>query len=424
MQNISAGNLQRIQPRVQSKRRRLQKTCAHLHEAAQSGILIPRLNSRIHDKVRNCDMAVNCGIVGLPNVGKSTIFSALTSAPAEAANYPFCTIDPNVGIVDLPDARLDFLAKHFETKRRVPAAVEFVDIAGLVKGASKGEGLGNQFLSHIRETGMIAHVVRCFEDPDIVHVNNRIDPAGDIETINMELAFADLDTINRRAEKAQRALRVMAKDEQKKAAAVLAVIEKIRPLLENGKSARSAALTLEEQDAIYDCHLITMKPQLYVCNTDEDGCKIGSPYIDAVRRVAAEEGAEVVVICGKFEAELAGIESAEERQAFLSELGLTESGLAVLSRAAYRLLGLRTFFTAGADECRAWTIHAGDTAPKAAGVIHSDFERGFIKAEVYSFDDLVSFGSEARIREAGKYRMEGKDYVVQDGDVIFFKFNV
>lgn len=369
-------------------------------------------------------MAVNCGIVGLPNVGKSTIFSALTSAPAEAANYPFCTINPNVGIVDLPDSRLDFLAKHFETKRRVPAAVEFVDIAGLVKGASKGEGLGNQFLSHIREVGMIAHVVRCFENPDIVHVNNRIDPADDIETINMELAFADLDTVNKRIEKAQRASRVMGKDEQKKAAAVLAVLDKIKPLLENGKSARSAGLSDEEKEAIYDCHLITMKPQLYVCNTDEDGIKNGSAHIETVKKIAGEEGADVVVICGKFETELADIESEEEKLEFLGEIGLKESGLASLARAAYHLLGLRTFFTAGADECRAWTIHAGDTAPKAAGTIHSDFERGFIKAEVYSFDDLVACGTEAKIREAGKYRMEGKEYIVQDGDVMFFKFNV
>ena len=369
-------------------------------------------------------MAINCGIVGLPNVGKSTIFSALTSAPAEAANYPFCTINPNIGIVDLPDSRLDFLAEKFQTKRKVPATVEFVDIAGLVKGASKGEGLGNQFLANIREVGVIAHVVRCFENADIIHVNNKIDPADDIETINIELAFADLDTVNKRIEKAQRASRVMGKDEQKKAAVVLGALNKVKPLLENGKAARIAELSEEEKEALYDCHLITMKPMMYVCNVDEEGVRNGNAYVDVVKKIAAESDSDVVVICGKFEAELAEMSSAEERLEFLGELGLKESGLATLSRAAYQLMGLRTFLTAGQDECRAWTIHAGDTAPKAAGVIHTDFEKGFIKAETYSFDDLVKYGSEVEIKAAGKYRIEGKEYIVQDGDVIFFKFNV
>lgn len=368
-------------------------------------------------------MSINCGIVGLPNVGKSTIFSALTAAPAEAANYPFCTINPNIGIVDLPDARLDYLAEKFVSKKKIPATVEFVDIAGLVKGASKGEGLGNQFLANIREVGVIAHVVRCFENADIVHVNNKIDPADDIETINMELAFADLDTVNRRIEKATKAARV-SKEEAKKAEVVMAAINKIKPLLENGQPARGAELTDDEVAALYDCHLITMKPMMYVCNVDEDGVKNGNKYIDTVKEIAEKQGCDVVVICGKFEAELADMESNEERLEFLSELGLTESGLSVLARAAYHLMGLRTFLTAGPDESRAWTIHAGDTAPKAAGVIHTDFEKGFIKAEVYSFDDLVKYGSEAEIKAAGKYRIEGKEYIMQDGDVVFFRFNV
>jgi GTP-binding protein YchF len=369
-------------------------------------------------------MAINCGIVGLPNVGKSTIFSALTSAPAEAANYPFCTINPNIGIVDVPDARLAYLTSSFKPKKTIPAAVEFVDIAGLVKGASKGEGLGNQFLSHIREVGVIAHVVRCFENPDIIHVNNKVDPASDIETINIELALADLDTVDKRADRATRAARVQGKEAQKESEIVLGAIAKIKPLLEDGKAARNAVLTDDERAAMYDCHLITMKPQMYVCNVDEAGMKNGNAYIETVKKIAAAEGADTVVICGKFEAELADLESNEERVAFLEEIGLKESGLTTLARAAFHLLGLRTFFTAGEDECRAWTIHAGDTAPKAAGVIHTDFEKGFIKAEVYSYDDFVKYGTEQKIREAGRLRQEGRDYVVADGDVIFFKFNV
>ncbi len=368
-------------------------------------------------------MAINCGIVGLPNVGKSTIFSALTSAPAEAANYPFCTINPNVGIVSLPDARLKKLAEHFNPKKVIPATVEFVDIAGLVKGASKGEGLGNQFLSHIREVGVIAHVVRCFDNDDIVHVSGKIDPASDIETINIELALADLASLDKRAERAEKASR-MGKEAQKEAAVVMRAIEKIRPLLQEGKGARLADLTDDEKAAIYDTHLITMKPQMYVCNVDETGAQDNNPYIAAVKKIAESEGVDTVVICGKFEAELADLESEEERLSFLAEVGLEESGLSQLARAAYHLIGLRTFFTAGEDECRAWTIHAGDTAPKAAGVIHTDFEKGFIKAEVYSFDDFVKYGSEQKIKEAGRYRQEGKAYVVNDGDVMFFKFNV
>lgn len=369
-------------------------------------------------------MALNCGIVGLPNVGKSTIFSALTSAPAEAANYPFCTINPNVGMVNVPDSRLDTLCGIFNPKSRVPAVTEFVDIAGLVKGASQGEGLGNQFLSHIREVGVIAHVVRCFENSDIVHVANKVDPLDDIETINIELALADMGTLEKKKERSLRALKVQAKDAQKEAQLALAAIEKLAVALQDGKPARSVELGDEEKAAIADAQLITMKPQLYVCNVDEEGMKNGNALIDAVRDRAKAEGSEAVVICGKFEAELADLETEEDRIAFLGELGLEESGLSSLIHAAYRLLGLATFFTAGADECRAWTIHAGDTAPKAAGVIHTDFEKGFIKAEAYHFDDLVKYGSEAKIKEAGKYRIEGRDYIVKDGDVLFFKFNL
>jgi GTP-binding protein YchF len=374
-------------------------------------------------------MALNCGIVGLPNVGKSTIFSALSSAPAEAANYPFCTINPNVGIADVPDERLLTLAGIFKPRKTIPAAVEFVDIAGLVKGASKGEGLGNQFLSHIREVGVIAQVVRCFDDPDIVHVHNRVDPGSDMEVINIELALADLDTLEKRRERLRHTLRVQAKAEQKSAETALAVLDKLAPALEQGLPARSVPLSGDERAAVSDCFFITLKPQLYVCNVDEDGIRAfaggrNGPLIEAVTRRAASEGSEAVVISGKFEAELADIRDPEERKAFLEELGLKESGLTALVHAAYRLLGLRTFFTAGADECRAWTIRAGDSAPRAAGVIHTDFEKGFIKAEVYSYPDILQYGSEAKIKEAGKYRVEGREYVVQDGDVMFFKFNV
>ena len=376
-------------------------------------------------------MKLTCGIVGLPNVGKSTIFSALTKAPAEAANYPFCTIDPNIGIVDLPDERLDFMASVFQPKKKIPATVDFVDIAGLIKGASSGEGLGNKFLANIRETAVIAHVVRCFDNPDIQHVRDDakteapVDPESDILTIDFELAQADLDTIAKRAEKITKQIRALGKDEEKRLAPYFSAVEKIKPLLTDGKCARMADLTDEEKNAVYDLHLLTIKPQVFICNIDEDAIPAGTnKYVETVQKIAKEQKSEAIVICGKFEADLAEIDDENDRKEFMESAGLKESGLSVLAKHVYHLMGLRTFFTGGSDECHAWTIHEGDKAPQAAGVIHTDFEKGFIKAEAYTVNDLKQYGSEAKIKEAGKYRQEGKDYVVQDGDVLFFKFNV
>lgn len=368
-------------------------------------------------------MGLNCGIVGLPNVGKSTIFSAVTSAPAESANYPFCTIDPNVGIVPVPDERLDKIVKLIPPERVIPATVEFVDIAGLVKGASKGEGLGNRFLASIREVGVIAHVVRCFENPDIIHVENRIDPASDIETINIELALADFDTVDKRYQKQSKMGRVN-KELQKENEKLLPLYEKLMKCLEEGIPARTLNLDEDEMKLCYDLHLMTLKPVIYVCNVDEDSISEDNEYVKIVRGIAEKENAQVVVICGKIESEIAALESEEDKKEFLEAVGLTESGLNPLIRAAYKTLGLRTFFTAGKDEDRAWTFHEGDKAPQCAGVIHSDFEKGFIKAEVYNCEDLFEYGSEQKVKEAGKLRLEGREYVVKDGDIMFFKFNV
>lgn len=368
-------------------------------------------------------MALNCGIVGLPNVGKSTIFSAVTSAPAEAANYPFCTIDPNIGMVAVPDKRLDKIVSLIPSAKVIPATVEFVDIAGLVAGASKGEGLGNRFLASIREVGLLAHVVRCFDNSDIVHVNNKIDPAGDIETINIELALADLETVEKRYQKQSKAGRVN-KEMQKENEFVLPILERLMKALGDGESARSVVTDEDEIKAIADLHLITMKKVIYVCNVDEDAILEDNDYVKTVKKIAESEGTEAVVICGKIEAEIAALDSEEEKAEFLEAVGLEESGLNQLVRSAYATLGLRTFFTAGADEDRAWTFHEGDKAPRCAGVIHTDFEKGFIRAEVYNCEDLFAYGSEVKVKEAGRLRIEGKEYVVQDGDIMHFRFNV
>ncbi len=369
-------------------------------------------------------MSLNCGIVGLPNVGKSTIFSALTAAPAEAANYPFCTIDPNIGIVTVPDSRLDRIARIIPAEKVIPAVVEFVDIAGLVKGASKGEGLGNKFLANIREVGMIVHVVRCFENPDIVHVENRINPADDIEVINIELALADMATVENRLSKNERFTRSGDKAVREKALKMKPLLERLRDHLGEGKLARNMGLSDDEVLLLDDLHLITLKKQIYVCNVDEDGLDGSSDFVKQVQSIAEKEGTEVVVLCGKLEADIAALDDPEERAVFLEEAGLEESGLSRLIRKTYKTLGLRTFFTVGGKENKAWTFHEGMKAPQAAGVIHTDFEKGFIKAEVYHCEDLFEAGSESAIKSAGKLRIEGKEYIVKDGDCIFFKFNV
>lgn len=363
-------------------------------------------------------MSLKCGIVGLPNVGKSTLFNALTKSGIAAENYPFCTIEPNVGIVEVPDARMAALSEIVRPQKTQPAIVEFVDIAGLVAGASKGEGLGNQFLANIRETDGIVHVVRCFEDGNVVHVANRVDPVSDIETINTELGLADLATV----EKAQARHGKTAKSGDKEAAKLVALLNRVQEHLDKGLPVRSMELDEEEANLIKPLCLLTAKPAMYVANVSESGFS-GNPLLDAVNRYASNERAPVVAVCAAIEAEIADLDEAD-KAAFLEDMGLSEPGLDRVIRAGYSLLGLQTYFTAGVKEVRAWTIHKGDTAPKAAGVIHTDFEHGFIRAEVIAYDDFINFRGEQGAKEAGKMRLEGKDYVVQDGDVMHFRFNV
>ncbi len=366
-------------------------------------------------------MALTAGIVGLPNVGKSTLFNAITKAGALAANYPFATIDPNVGIVEVPDARLDKLTELVQPKKTVPTAFEFTDIAGIVKGASKGEGLGNKFLAHIREVDAITQVVRCFVDENITHVEGKVDPISDIEVINLELILADLESVDKRYSKVEK----LARQKDKEAMIEAPILEKIKEAFANELPARSVELTDDEKKVIKGLNLLTIKPMLYVANVSEDEVADAdhNEYVQAVREYAAKEGAEVIVICAKIEEEIAQLDD-EEKAMFLEELGIEESGLDQLIRASYSLLGLATYFTAGVQEVRAWTFRKGMKAPQCAGVIHSDFERGFIRAETVSYDDLMQHGSMHAAKEAGRVRLEGKDYVVQDGDVMLFRFNV
>ncbi|MCM3024155.1 redox-regulated ATPase YchF [Heyndrickxia ginsengihumi] len=366
-------------------------------------------------------MALTAGIVGLPNVGKSTLFNAITKAGAESANYPFCTIDPNVGMVEVPDLRLNKLSELYNPKKTIPTTFEFTDIAGIVKGASKGEGLGNKFLSHIRQVDAICHVVRCFEDENITHVSGKVNPIDDIETINLELILADLETVEKRIGRVEK----LAKQKDKYAVAEYEVLVKLKDAFESDKPARSVELTDEQTKIVKGFQLLTSKPILYVANVGEDEVQDTSSnqYVQQVRDYAAQEGAEVIVICARIEEEIAELDD-DEKAMFLSELGIEESGLDQLIKAAYSLLGLATYFTAGEQEVRAWTFKKGMKAPQCAGIIHTDFEKGFIRAETVSYDDLIANGTMVAAREAGKVRLEGKDYIVQDGDIMHFRFNV
>ncbi|WP_027066889.1 redox-regulated ATPase YchF [Maribacter sp. Hel_I_7] len=364
---------------------------------------------------------MKAGIVGLPNVGKSTLFNCLSNAKAQSANFPFCTIEPNIGVVNVPDSRLEKLEELVNPERVLPATVEIVDIAGLVKGASKGEGLGNQFLGNIRETDAILHVLRCFDNDNIVHVDGNVNPIRDKETIDMELQLKDLETVDKKLEKVKRAARTGNKKAQKEEAVLLA----IKTGLEAGTSVRAIKIDEESRiEFVKPLQFITDKPVMYVCNVDEDGAVTGNAYVEKVREMVAAENAEVIFLAVGTEADITELETYEERQMFLEDLGLEEPGSAKLIRGAYKLLDLETYFTAGVKEVRAWTIPVGATAPQAAGVIHTDFEKGFIRAEVIAYDDYVTFGSEAKVKEAGKMRVEGKEYIVKDGDVMHFRFNV